>query len=138
MAILRRVCLDTSAYSHFCRGDEPAVSAVRRAREVQVPAVVLGELRAGFRAGRRAEENERELTRFLSQPVVEVLDVDEEAASHYADLFVALRQAGTPVPANDLWIAALALRAGATVLTYDGDFVRIPRVGVRLLASGSS
>ncbi len=107
---------------------------MRRARTVGVPAVVLGELRAGFRQGTRSDDNERELARFLAQPVVSVLDVDEEAAAHWADLFVALRRAGTPVPSNDMWIAAVALRDGATVLTYDGDFVRIPRVGVQLLA----
>ena len=134
MAILRRVCLDTSAYSHFCRGAEEVVKLVRRARTVGVPAVVLGELRAGFRQGTRSDDHERELARFLAQPVVSVLDVDEEAAAHWADLFVALRRAGTPVPSNDMWIAAVALRDGATVLTYDGDFVRLPRVGVQLLA----
>lgn len=134
MAALKRVCVDTSAYSHFCRGDSGAVTLIRRARAVGVPAVVLGELRTGFRLGARADDNERELTRFLEQPVVSVLDVDEEAASHYADLMVALRRAGTPVPSNDVWIAAVALRDGATVLTYDGDFARIPRVGVHLLA----
>lgn len=133
MAALRRLCLDTSAYSHFRRGDVAVVTVVRRARAVGVPAVVLGELRAGFRLGARAEENDRELLRFLEQPVVSVLDVDDEAASHYADLVTALRRAGTPVPANDVWIAAVALRDGATVVTYDGDFVRIPRVGVHLL-----
>lgn len=137
MAALRRVCLDTSAYSHFCRGDAAAVTIVRRARSIGVPAIVLGELRAGFRLGRRADENERELTRFLDQPVVSVLDVDDEASSHYADLVVSLRRAGTPVPANDAWIAALALRAGTTVVTFDGDFVRIPRVGVHLLTAGT-
>lgn len=132
---LRRVCLDTSAYSHFSRGEPGIVTTLRRARAVGVPAVVLGELRAGFRLGRQADENEQELARFLGQPVVSVLDVDDEAASHYADLIVALKRSGTPVPANDVWIAALALREGATVLTFDGDFARIPRVGVHLLAA---
>ena len=85
---------------------------------VGVPAVVLGELRTGFRLGRHPEQNERELQDFLANPVVSVLDVDEEASHHYADLITDLRRGGTPVPTNDVWVAALAIRDGATVVTY--------------------
>jgi predicted nucleic acid-binding protein len=66
---------------------------------------------------------------------VYVLDVDENATTIYAEMVVALHRAGSPVPTNDLWIAAVAAREGATVLTYDARFERIARVGVRLLAS---
>jgi tRNA(fMet)-specific endonuclease VapC len=127
------VCLDTSAYSHFRRGRTEAVAAIEAARGVAVPAVVLGELRAGFRLGSLAERNEADLRRFLAHPAVSVLDVDEEAATHYAELVVDLRRAGRPLPTNDVWIAALALRDGATVLTYDAHFEAMRRVGVRVL-----
>jgi tRNA(fMet)-specific endonuclease VapC len=126
---MSHLCLDTSAYSHFCRGDERAVGAIRSARRIGLPVIVLGELKAGFRIGSRTRENERELATFLAHPVVEVMDVDREAASHFADLFAELRRAGTPIPSNDLWIAAIALRDGATVLTFDEHFQVIPRVG---------
>ncbi len=130
---MTRLCLDTSAYSHFKRGHEPAVEAITSATAVLVPVVVLGELRAGFRAGKRAARNEAELATFLRQRVVEVLDVDDEAASIYADLIVELRLAGLPLPSNDVWIGALAARAGATVLTYDGHFSAMRRVAARVL-----
>ena len=130
---MNRICLDTSAYSHFKRGDAAAVEVVASARHVQVPVVVLGELRAGFRQGDRAEDNERELQRFLRNAVVEVVDIDEEASSIYADLIVDLRRAGTPLPSNDIWIAAVAVREGATVVTYDDHFAHMRRTGARIL-----
>ena len=130
---MNRICLDTSAYSHFQRGEVGVVGLVDAARDLGVPAIVLGELRSGFRLGARADRNEQELRAFLAHPPVRILDVDDEAATIYADLVADLRRAGTPLPTNDIWIAALAVREGATVLTYDDHFNRIARVGVHLL-----
>lgn len=130
---MSRICLDTSTYSHFKRSAPAAVHALEQARDVGVPAIVLGELRAGFLGGAHAERNGAELQRFLAHPVVRVLDVDDEAASLYAELVDELKRAGRPLPSNDVWIAALALREGATVLTYDEHFSHMRRVGVRLL-----
>jgi tRNA(fMet)-specific endonuclease VapC len=123
------VCLDTSAYGQFRRGDERAVEIVRRARRVSVPVIVLGELRAGFRLGARPHEHEEALEEFLADSVVDVMNVDGEASMHFADLYAELRRKKTPVPKNDIWTAALALRDGATVLTFDRHFEAIPRVG---------
>lgn len=131
---MSRVCLDTSAYSHFKRGDAGAVEALSRATWVGVPTVVLGELRAGFLLGGRLERNEADLAKFIANPVVEVLDVDDETARVYAEIVVAQRRAGTPIPTNDIWIAALAAREGAPVLTYDRHFASIARISARILA----
>lgn len=130
---MMRVCLDTSGYSRFKRGDREVVDILTSAREVLIPVIVLGELRTGFRLGRHDERNEAELLRFLSNPVVRILDVDDEASSHYADIVAGLRRSGTPVPTNDIWIAALAAREGATVVTYDEHFGSIGRIGARIL-----
>lgn len=130
---MSRLCLDTSAYSQFKRGSAAVVSVLDAAREVVVPSIVLGELRAGFRLGSRAATNEAELDRFLAQGVVAVAEVDDEAASHYADLIGDLRRQGTPLPINDVWIAAVALREGATVLTCDAHFAKMRRVGALIL-----
>jgi tRNA(fMet)-specific endonuclease VapC len=127
---LSRICLDTSAYGQFKRGAREAVEAVTSAREVLVPVVAVGELRVGFRLGARREVNERELAKFLARDVVTLLDVDDEVAEIYADIVVDLRRAGTPVPTNDIWIGALAVRAGASVLTYDAHFEAMRRVSV--------
>ena len=130
---MTRLCLDTSAYSHFKAGDHEAVAAVQSASWVGVPAVVLGELRTGFLLGRRHDDNERELRRFLGEPLVHVLDVDDAASRHYAEIVVSLRRRGTPLPTNDVWIASVAAREGATVLTYDAHFREVERVAARVL-----
>ncbi|MFO0756668.1 MAG: type II toxin-antitoxin system VapC family toxin [Byssovorax sp.] len=127
------ICLDTSAYSYFKRGDTAAVSVVRRARTIYVPTVVLGELRTGFLLGNRGDVNERELREFLDHPAVTIADVDSATASIYASLMVALRRNGTPVPTNDVWIGAVAMRHGAAVLTFDAHFTLIPGVEARVL-----
>lgn len=131
---MSRFCLDTSAYSHFKRGEASVVEALSHALWIGVPAVVLGELRAGFLLGTRPDRNESELRRFLAHPAVEILAVDDDAAQAYAEIVVALRRAGTPVPTNDIWIAALAACAGAPVLTYDAHFATITRVSARILS----
>jgi len=133
---VNRLCLDTSAYSHLMRGEPAAVDSVRRATWVGVCSTVLGELFAGFRLGRRRRENESVLARFLEEPVVHALEVDGGAASHYADIVIALRRNGTPVPTNDIWIASVAAREGATVLTYDSHFAAIDRVSSQILTPG--
>ena len=122
-------CLDTSAYSNFRRGNEEVAALLDRAELVGVPTVALGELRTGFLLGGRRQRNETELAAFLDSPVVEVLPVDAETSRHYAEIIAELRKAGTPVPTNDIWIAATAARNGATVLTCDDHFERIGRVG---------
>jgi tRNA(fMet)-specific endonuclease VapC len=132
-----RLCLDTSAYSHFKRGDEAIVDVIDAAEWIGVPAVVLGELRTGFSLGSRARENERALAAFLRNPVVEVLVVDEGTSRTYAELVVALRHQGTPLPTNDIWIAANAMAAGATVVTFDDHFSAIQGVGSRVFTPSS-
>jgi tRNA(fMet)-specific endonuclease VapC len=132
---MNRMCLDTSAYSHFRRGEAGAVQAITSAREIFLPVVVLGELRTGFRLGRRPLDNERELRQFLAHDAVRVVDVDQDVASLYADIVIELREADTPIPTNDVWIAACAAREAATILTYDAHFRAVRRVGSRILAA---
>lgn len=130
---MSRVCLDTCAYSNFMRAAPEAVAAISTAIWVGVPSVVLGELRTGFSGGAHPTRNEAELRRFLSRPVVTLLDVDDGASRIYAEIMTSLRRAGTPMPTNDVWIAAVAARENAAVLTYDEHFTRMTRVGVRRL-----
>ena len=131
---MSRICLDTCAYSHLKRGTPSAVAVIRSATWVGMPAVVLGELRAGFLLGARAIENEEELAAFCAEPVVHIMAIDGECARHYAEIVVALRRVGTPIPTNDLWIAAAGAASGSAVLTYDGHFRHIARVASIILA----
>ena len=132
---MSRYCLDTSAYSQFCRGEPQVVELLDRADWVGIPAVVLGELWTAFLLGGRLESHRDELRRFLAHPVVEELPVDHETARVYAEIVVAERRAGVPLPSNDLWVAAAAARAGAPVLSFDEHFRAIPRIGAIVLAA---
>jgi predicted nucleic acid-binding protein len=130
---MSRICLDTSAYSQFQRGDPTATRAIDRAEWVGMPAITLGELRAGFLMGDRSERNASILEEFLANAVVQVLAVDDEVSRHYADIVHDLRRSGRPIPSNDIWIAACAAQAGAAVLTSDDHFTAIARVGSIML-----
>lgn len=132
---MSRYCLDTSAYSQFRRDEPQVVELLDRAEWVGVPAVVLGELCTGFLLGGRLERNREELRRFLAHPVVEELAIDHETARIYAEIVVAQRRAGLPLPSNDLWVAAAAARAGAPVLSFDEHFRAIPRIGAIVLTA---
>jgi tRNA(fMet)-specific endonuclease VapC len=122
---LSRYCLDTSAYSNFKRGDPQVVDLFDRAEWLGVPSVTLGELWIGFLLGGRLERNRKELAEFLSWPQVEEIYIDQEVSRIYAQMAVSLRRTGTPLPTNDIWIAAAAVRVGVPVLTYDGHFQSI-------------
>ena len=94
------------------------------------PVYVLAELHQGFRNGSRRAENEDQLKRFLAQPGVRVWP-DDATVDLYATLAVQLRRQATPIPTNDLWIAALALQNGLTLYSRDHHFdhlSQIPRI----------
>jgi predicted nucleic acid-binding protein len=132
---MSRFCLDTSAYTHFKRGHEEVVDLVDTAEWLGLPSVVIGELWMGFLLGQRPERNAAELREFLSNPGVHEVTIDGDVARIYAEMTVSLRRAGTPLPTNDIWIAAATAREGATVLTYDGHFRDIARVGSLVLSA---
>lgn len=123
-----RIAIDTNRYTDLCRGLPEAVNPVMRADRVFIPFVVLGELRAGFQAGTRAKQNERLLTRFLNTLRVRLLLPDAQTTHHYAVLFGQLRRQGTPIPTNDLWIAALVVQHDLSLLARDDHFDLLPQL----------
>lgn len=130
---MSRILLDTSAYSAFKRGDPQVRRLVQEATEIQVNAVVLGELRAGFLKGARLEQNLAELADFLASPRMSTLIVDEETAERYATILRSLQQAGTPIPTNDVWIAASAMQHGSKVVTLDAHFGQVSQIVAEVL-----
>ncbi len=130
---MSRFCLDTSAYSQFKRGHNKVSEILDGASYVAVPSIVIGELWLGFLGGAQVQENESELGQFLENSVVEEVPIDHDIARIYAEIVLALKAKGTPLPTNDIWIAAVAARVGAPVLTFDKHFHSIERVGSQVL-----
>lgn len=127
---MKRILVDTSAYSAFMRGNQEIVNAIRTADEIVLNPVVLGELRAGFSRGDQRARNERDLLSFLDSSRVSTVAIDDESADRYAVILASLWNAGTPVPTNDIWIAASAMQHGLRVLTTDEHYVRIKQIVV--------
>ncbi|MXY26356.1 MAG: type II toxin-antitoxin system VapC family toxin [Acidobacteria bacterium] len=125
-----RLALDTNRYVDLCRGLAGTVALLEAADEVLLPFVVLGELRAGFAHGRRAAENERLLRRFLLSDGVRVLYADDQTTHHYAAVFRQLRKQGTPIPTNDMWLAALVLQHNLVLHARDRHFDHLPQLAL--------
>jgi len=123
-----RIAIDTNRYVDFAKGLPEAVERLRRADEILVPFVVLGELRAGFAGGVRTGENEANLVRFLDSRRVDLVFADEDTTHHYARLFHQLRRQGTPIPTNDLWIAALVVQHELHLFARDAHFDHLPQI----------
>lgn len=123
-----KIALDTNRYIDFCKGDERAVQVIRSAESIFLPFVIMAELRAGFRCGSRGEENEKNLVHFLNSPRVETLFADDQTTHHYARLFFQLRKQGTPIPTNDLWIAALVSQHNLILFDRDQHFDHLPQM----------
>ena len=128
-----RVVLDTSAWSRLRAGNEEVLDWCTGAEVVYLPTIVLGELEVGFRLGRRYADNRARLDEFLSEAWVEVLPISADVALRYGAVFASLRAAGTPIPINDVWIAAASLQSGAHLLTFDGDFRCVPGLSCTVL-----
>ena len=123
-----RLALDTNRYSDLCRGDASVVEMVELADEVLLPFIVLGELRAGFAVASQGMRNEAVLRRFLLKQGVSILYADEQTTHHYANVYRQLRKQGTPIPTNDMWIAALVLQHSLVLLARDAHFDALPQL----------
>ena len=114
--------LDTNTYTSYLRDVPDVVARVDSAVRILLPAVVVGELLYGFKHGTRYRQNLDQLERFLYKPVVDFVPVTLATCHHFGSVAAALRRAGTPIPVNDVWVAAHALQTGASLLTHDAHF----------------
>jgi tRNA(fMet)-specific endonuclease VapC len=118
------VILDTNALSAFVDGDVGVGEVLRRQARAAIPVIVLGEFHYGIAQSRHRTTYEAWLESQL--PHFDVLTVTDETAIAYAALRVALKRSGRPIPANDAWIAALALQHRLPVLSRDQHFDVVP------------
>ncbi|MDA3941725.1 MAG: type II toxin-antitoxin system VapC family toxin [Spirochaetia bacterium] len=128
---MKSILLDTNAYSAILRNQgESVLDAIDGVEKLFLSVVVIGELYAGFREGARFRENVRTLKEFMSDSIVSVADVNEETAEIFGEIKSALKKQGTPIPLNDIWIAAQCVELGAVLVTFDKTFSNIP--GLRI------
>ena len=123
-----RLAIDTNRYTDLCRGNASVVETVELADEVWLPFIVIGELRAGFAVGSQGPRNESVLHRFLLKTGVGVLYADDQTTHHYATVYRQLRKQGTPIPTNDMWIAALVLQHSLSLYDRDAHFDTLPQL----------
>jgi len=129
--------LDTNAYAALKRNHEQVANLVRESSELVFSIVVVGELLFGFRNGSRLDRNLKELDEFLADARVNLLTVTRTTADRFGRIAAALRQAGTPIPTNDIWIAAQVFESGAELVTFDEHFRAVPGLAlVQLRAEG--
>ena len=122
---VKQILIDTNTYAAFKKNEAQAVKVFKTAAYIGINTVVLGELFCGFKGGNKEVINKTELDQFLDSPRVNVIQIDEETAEFYARIYWDLKRNGKPVPANDLWVAASAMRHGLALFTYDEHFGNI-------------
>ncbi len=112
--------LDTNALSAAAEEHPSVMGVLAGVQQLALPVVVIGEYRYGIAQSRHQARYRRWLDSLITDCTV--LDVNERTTHHYAAISVELRQAGQPIPTNDLWIAALCRQHGLPLLSRDRHF----------------
>ena len=116
--------LDTNGLSAFAEGDTALEPVLRKAAQVAIPVIVLGEYRYGISQSRDRSRYEHWLSAYL--PKFRILDIDQRTTIAYAAVRMELKKAGTPIPSNDVWIAALSRQHSLPVVSRDRHFDAVP------------
>ena len=120
-----KIMLDTSAYVGFKRNAVEMVDFIVGAELILFSPIVLGELMFGFRNGTRFKENMNELNKFLQHEIVELAQIGDLTSDRYSRIAAQLKRQGTPIPTNDIWIAAQTMEHGVELITSDQHFEKI-------------
>lgn len=122
---MRKILLDTTAYVGFKQDIDEVVETIVTAELILFSPIVLGELMFGFRNGTKFKKNMDDLNKFLQHEVVEIAQIGEITSDRYSRVATQLKRQGTPIPTNDIWIAAQTIESGAELITSDKHFEQI-------------
>ncbi|MDA8101263.1 MAG: type II toxin-antitoxin system VapC family toxin [Nitrospiraceae bacterium] len=122
---MRRFVIDTNIYVAFKNNHAAVVESLSFCDAIGMDAAVIAELITGFTLGTREAKNRKELVAFLNSPRVEILAHDQETAEYYSLIVKKLRAKGKPIPTNDIWIAANALKHGMALYSFDRHFEEV-------------
>ena len=121
--------LDTNGLSAVADGESALEPILRKAPQIAIPVIVLGEYRYGISQSRNRKHYEQWLAEYLL--TFRILDVDERTTLSYSAVRTELKKAGTPIPSNDVWIAALCRQHSLPLLSRDRHFDAV--AGIRRL-----
>jgi len=122
---LKKIFIDTNIYSNAMKGEEASIKIFRQYEILLISPVVIGELLAGFRRGKLEDKNRQQLKNFLSRDRVKAVTISMETSEFYSFILNELKTQGTPIPINDIWIAASVMEHGAGIATNDSHFEKI-------------
>ena len=127
---MKKILLDTNAYSNFLKGDHEILEIISESDIIYLSVFVLAELFYGFKAGSREKKNKDYLRRFLKKPGISILEASMETSRVFSEIKFSLKKTGTPIPINDIWIASHVMESGAELVTYDHHFLKV--TGLRM------
>jgi tRNA(fMet)-specific endonuclease VapC len=129
-----KLVLDTNIYCDYAEGLPETVDMIATHGEyIYIPSIVIGELTFGFMQGKRQQFNERKFRQIANRLKIDVIDVTADIARKYAIIYLGLRNKGTNIPINDVWIAACCMGVGGTLLTRDKHFAFVDQIDSILL-----
>lgn len=118
--------LDTNGLSALAEGDDRLKPILRQAAQLAIPVIVLGEFRYGISQSRHRAHYERWLAEYML--AFRIIDIDERTTMPYSAVRAELKRAGTPIPANDVWIAALCRQHSLPLISRDRHFDSVPGI----------
>ena len=127
---MRPILLDTNTYSALRKGDSGIVEIIQVAEAIVMSPIVIGELLFGFDNGNKATQNRQDLQKFLDSSRVTILPILSETSHYFSQVMLSLKRKGTPIPTNNIWIAAQAFEHGCVVCTYDNHFRSIEGLSI--------
>ena len=120
---------DTSIFIDLMKGDAVIAQKLESFSEVYLSPIVLSELYFGAYRSANPTKHLAKITIVVQNS--KLLAVDAETAEMYVAIKLALLSKGTPIPENDMWIAASALQHNLHFYTSDSHFTQVE--GVQLI-----
>lgn len=130
---MRTACLDSNVLFGVLSGRLPG-ALLERYDQLLIPSTVVGEFLCGIECDTKRGRQQKEIfDQFVAASSVRMTSVTPVTAEHYAKIFALLKHNGTPIPVNDIWIAASAMEHGAELITNDAHFSLIATLRVKSL-----
>jgi len=122
---MRSLAIDTNIYVEFKKNNSNVIAIFQNVDYIGIDLTVIAELLSGFKLGQKEKENKAEFNKFIATPRVHIIEPDLETPEYYALVVQQLKNKGKPIPTNDIWIAANAMRNGLSLFTFDKHFENI-------------